>query len=213
VRDFLLLVADKNMESMLKGYLSRPGIHAALGCGPFNFDARRDLHVAHGQNDPGLYTRAKEFLQPYAASHRHAAVVMDAEWDGAPPVTDIEQRLTTHLEQAGWPAERHCAVVIDPELENWVWQDSPHVCAQLGFAGNYAALRSKLEHQKYWHPGEAKPHRPKEAVEETLRTHKIPRSSAIYQKLAQHIGTAGCTDNAFLKLRNAMRLWFPLQSQ
>jgi hypothetical protein len=197
------------MEGMLKGYLSRPGIHAALGCGPFTFDPRQDLRIAHGQNDPGLYTRAKEFLQPYAKSHRHAAVVMDAEWDGSPGVTEIEQRLHVHLEQAGWPLERACAVVIAPELENWVWQDTPHVCEHLGFSGTYAELRSQLEKKNYWRAGEAKPFRPKEAVEEILRLHKIPRSSAIYRELAERIKTSGCTDSAFLKLRDAMRCWFP----
>lgn len=211
MRDCLFLVADKNMEGMLKGYLSRPGIHAALGCSHFGFDARRDLHVAHGQNDPGLYTRAREFLQPYAATHRHAVVVMDAEWDAAPPAAQIESRLEEHLAQAGWPAERHCAVVIDPELENWFWQDSVHVCAQLGFKGSYADLRTRLERKNYWTPGQTKPHRPKEAVEDTLREQRIPRSSAIYQQLARQIGSAGCTDPAFVKLRQALRRWFPIE--
>ena len=164
------------MEGVLKGYLSRPGIHAALGCGPFSFDARRDLHVAHGQNDPGLYTRAKEFLQPHARSHRHAAVV------------------------------------IAPELENWIWQDSPHVCAHLGHDGSFTDLRQQLERKGFWRPGEAKPHRPKEAVEEVLRVNRIPRSSAIYRDLAGCIGTRGCTDRAFLSLRDAMRRWFPAAS-
>ncbi|MEX8517372.1 MAG: hypothetical protein AB3X44_02495 [Leptothrix sp. (in: b-proteobacteria)] len=212
MRDCLFLVADKNMEGILKGYLSRPGIHAALGCGPFTFDARRDLHVAHGQNDPGLYTRAKEFLQPYAKSHRHAAVVMDAEWDGSPGTAEIERRLTDHLTQAGWPPACCCAVVITPELENWVWQDTPHVSEQLGFNGTYSELRHQLERKGYWRAGESKPHRPKEAVEEVLRLNKIPRSSAIYRDLAARIKTSGCTDSAFLKLRDAMRQWFPVQS-
>lgn len=204
MRDCLFLVADKNMEGVLKGYLSRPGIHAALGCGPFSFDARRDLHVAHGQNDPGLYTRAK--------SHRHAAVVMDEEWDGTPGATEIEPRLTDHLTQAGWSLHASCAVVIAPELENWIWQDSPHVCAHLGFEGSFADLRQMLERKGFWRSGEPKPYRPKEAVEEILRINRIPRSSAIYRDLAACIGSRGCTDRAFLTLRDAMRRWFPAAS-
>jgi hypothetical protein len=210
VRDCLFLVADKNMEGVLKGFLSRPGVHASLGCGPFNFDPRRDLHVAHGQNDPGLYTRANEFLQPYAQSHRHATVVIDEEWDGTPGADQIERRLTDHLVQAGWQQDFCCAVVIAPELENWIWQDSPHVCEQLGFEGSYAELRGQLERKGYWRSGEVKPHRPKEAVEEVLRMNKIPRSSAIYRDLATRIKTSRCTDSAFLKLREAMRRWFPV---
>lgn len=210
MRDLLLLVADKNMEGMLKGYLSRPGIHAALGCGQFVFDARRDLHVAHGQNDPGLYTRAKEFLQPYARTHRHAAVVMDEAWDGSPGSVEIQRRLSDHLTQAGWAPAASCAVVIAPELENWIWQDSPHVCTHLGQEGSFADLRQQLERSGFWRQGESKPHCPKEAVEEILRRNRIPRSSAIYRDLAARIGTQGCTDPAFLTLRDAMRRWFPI---
>lgn len=212
VRDCLFLVADKNMEGMLKGYLSRPGIHAAFGCNQFSFDARRDILVAHGQNDPGLYTRAREFLQPHARSYRHATVLIDEAWDGSPGAPEIERRLIEHLVEAGWPQESGCAVVIAPELENWIWQDSPHVCSHFGFDGNFAELRRQLERKGFWLPGEPKPHRPKEAVEEVLRLNRIPRSSAIYRDLAASVGTAGCTDKAFLKLRDSMRKWFPVPS-
>lgn len=40
MRDALFLVADKNMEAMIKGFFSRSGFHRALGCGSFLFDAR-----------------------------------------------------------------------------------------------------------------------------------------------------------------------------
>ena len=212
MNDLLFLVADKNMEGILKGYLSRPGIHAALGCGPFNFDARRDLHVAHGQNDPGLYTRAKEFLQPHSRSYRYAAVIMDEAWDGSPGAAEIERKLTDHLTQAGWSMQDSCAVVIAPELENWIWQDSPHVCTHLGFNGSFSDLRQLLERKGLWRAGDIKPYRPKEAVEEILRISRIPRSSAIYRDLAACIGSRGCSDRAFLTLRDAMRRWFPVAS-
>ncbi len=209
MRDCLFLVADKNMEGMLKGFFSRDAFHHAMGCGHFNFDYRQDLVVAHGQNDPGMYTRANEFLQPYASSHRHAVVIVDADWDGSPGEEVISQRLSEHLTHAGWANDRGCAVVIAPELENWVWQDSPHVCQALSFEGPFSALRARLEKQGFWQPNEAKPDRPKEAVEWALRQSRKGRSSAIYQQLAMRITARGCTDRAFQTLRNALLRWFP----
>jgi hypothetical protein len=209
MRDCLFLVADKNMEGMLKGFFSREAFHHAMGCGHFNFDYRQDLVVAHGQNDPGLYTRANEFLQPYASSHRHAVVIVDAEWDGSPGEGVISQRLLEHLIRAGWANDRGCAVVIAPELENWVWQDSPHVCSALSFDDQFSVLRAKLENQGFWQPNEAKPDRPKEAVEWVLRQSRKGRSSAIYQQLAMRVTARGCTDQAFQTLRNALLRWFP----
>lgn len=209
MRDCLFLVADKNMEGMLKGFFARDSFHRAMGCGHFDFDSRQDMVVAHGQNDPGLYTRANEFLQPYASTHRHAVVIVDAEWDGSPGQDTISQRLNKHLTSAGWPDDRGCAVVIAPELENWVWQDSPHVCSALGFDGTFAELRTALESQSFWQQNEAKPDRPKEAIEWALRQSRKGRSSAIYQQLAMRVTARGCTDAAFHTLRNALLQWFP----
>ena len=208
MRDCLFLVADKNMEGMLKGFFSREVFHRAMGCGHFDFDLRQDLLVAHGQNDPGLYTRANEFLQPYASTHRHAIVIVDAEWSGSPGRDAILQRLNQHLLNAGWLNDSGCAVVIDPELESWVWQDSLHVCSALGFDGTFDALRTTLENQGFWQPNEAKPDRPKEAVEWTLRQSKKGRSSAIYQQLATRVTARGCIDPAFSTLRDALFRWF-----
>lgn len=209
MRDCLFLVADKNMEGMLKGFFSRDAFHRAMGCGHFDFDFRQDLLVAHGQNDPGLYTRANEFLQPYASTHRHAVVIVDAEWSGSPGKDAILQRLTGHLTSAGWSGDSGCAVVIAPELENWVWQDSPHVCSVLGSDMTFAALRAELEAKSFWQPNEAKPDRPKEAVEWVLRQSRKGRSSAIYQQLATRVTARGCTDQAFYMLQNALLRWFP----
>ncbi len=209
MRDCLFLVADKNMEGMLKGFFSREGFHRALGCGRFDFNPREDLKVAHGQNDPGLYTKANEFLQPYASSHRHAVVVVDAEWSGSPGEDAISQRLNEHLANAGWSDDNGCAVVIAPELENWVWQDSPHVCSALGSDKAFAALRAELQVKGFWQPNEVKPDRPKEAVEWVLRQSKKGRSSAIYQQLATRVTARGCTDHAFHTLRDALLRWFP----
>lgn len=194
MRDCLFLVADKNMEGMLKGFFSREGFYRALGCGRFDFNPREDLKVAHGQNDPGLYTKANELLQPYASSHRHAVVVVDAEWEGSPGKEAISHRIAEHLANAGWSDDNGCAVVITPELENWVWQDSPHVCSALGSDKAFAALRAELQVKGFWPPNEMKPDRPKEAVEWVLRQSKKGRSSAIYQQLATWVTARGCTD-------------------
>jgi len=217
MRDCLFLVADKNMEGTLKGLFMREAFHRVLGCGRFDFDFRQDLVVAHGQNDPGLYTRANAFLRPYASSHRHAVVIVDAEWDGSPGEGAISHRLDEHLAHAGWGGGNGCAVVIVPELENWrtgelenwVWQDSPHVCAALGFEETFADLRIHLEKQGFWQTNQPKPHRPKEAVEWVLRQTRKSRSSAIYQQIAMRVTARGCKDQAFRALGKALRRWFP----
>lgn len=212
MRSVLFLVADKNMEAMIKGFFSRTEFHRTLGCGPFVFDPRQDLLVAHGLNDPGLYTRANELLQPFVHTHAHAVVMLDADWDGSPGVEAIKLRIDSHLATVGWVADTGCSVVIHPELESWVWQDSPHVNSLLGCKESYAEIQKLLEAQGFWGAGALKPHRPKEAVEWVLRRSKISRSSAMYQQLSAVVTTKRCSDSSFLALAAALKRWFPTAS-
>ena len=53
------------------------------------------------------------------------------------------------------------------------------------------------------------PERPKEAFESVLRQMKRPRSSALYRRVGRTISLEKCTDPAFRRLRDRLRLWFP----
>lgn len=60
-----------------------------------------------------------------------------------------------------------------------------------------------------WLPeGRTKPTHPKAAVEEALWISRRPRSSAIYQQLAQKVSFDRCVDASFLKLRQILSRWF-----
>lgn len=212
MRDCLFLVADKDMEGMLKGFFGRDRFHLSLNCGPFQFQAGQDLLVAHGLNDPGLYGRANELLKSYRGTHRHAVVMLDAQWDGSPGAETIRGRIQAHLLDAGWLENDACAVVIDPELESWVWQENPHICSALGYGQEFSRLRGELASRNFWPAEAAKPPNPKEAMEWVLRTARKPRSSSIYQQMAARVSVKGCTDPAFLSLLAALRRWFPGRS-
>jgi hypothetical protein len=210
MRDCLFLVADKNMEGMFKGFFSRRNWHLSLGTAPFIFDAKEDLKVAHGQNDSGLYTRANELLlECQAKNYRHVVVVIDVAWDAAPGVEKIEERLKGHFQSIGFPEDKACAVVIDPELENWVWQNNLHVCNALFYNDKFPVLREQLQKQGFWDKDRLKPQRPKEAVEWVLRKTRTPRSSSIYEKLASQVSLKHCQDGAFQHLLETLRCWFP----
>jgi hypothetical protein len=98
--------------------------------------------------------------------------------------------------------------VIDPELEIWVWTDSPHVPTALGWKRDLTSLQRWLIDHHLWIAGRAKPERPKEAMEKILRLNSRPRSSAIYEDLARKVSLQRCQDAAFLKLRETLVEWF-----
>ena len=204
-KDLILLVADKNMEASLKGLLSR---FRSLKFQQVTFD----LYV-HPERDPGCLLRAHDFLRPFASRYDRALVLLDHAGCGqeSEERSKLEFDLEKRLSDAGWEG-RAAAIVIAPELENWVWSDSPKVDIALGWEGKTPPLRGWLAEKGLLQVGAVKPSEPKRAVELALRTAYKPRSSAIYFELAQGISTARCTDPAFAKLSRCLREWFPTPS-
>ena len=112
------------------------------------------------------------------------------------------------MNQSGWKG-RNAAIVIDPELEIWVWSTSPHVEAFLGWREEFPNLRDWLFSEGFLASASAaKPHHPKKAVEKALRIAGKPRSPSLYKQLAQNVTLTGCTDGAFMKFRQIMSNWF-----
>jgi hypothetical protein len=129
-RPCVILVADSNMAAAFRGYLTRDQWHRSLGCAPFDFnpDLGGDLLVDEGGNDPGVYQRAHELLRPYLRTHERVLVALDCEWDGSPGKRAIVDDVSGRLVNSGWQASAVKVIAIDPELENWLWQDNPLGC-------------------------------------------------------------------------------------
>lgn len=212
-RPCVILAADSNMAAVFRGYFKRDSWHLSFGCAPFemNTDVGADLLVDEGGNDPGVYTKGHELLRPYQSSHHRALVVLDCEWEGSPGKADIVAHITARLVASGWSQDAVKVIAIEPELENWLWQDKPHVAEVLRYKGE-KSLRQHLADSGLWPAELAKPPRPKEAAEWVLKQTRLPRSSAIYQKLAEHISIKGCTDTAFKEMHAAFLAWFPSEA-
>ncbi len=117
---------------------------------------------------------------------------------------DLENDLQAHLESAGW--EGRCAVVVlDPELEAWVFSHSPHVPEVIA-SGDTELYERKVSATPKNSLG--KPERPKELMESLLREKRIPRSSSLYRQLAEKVSLKQCHDRAFNKLRDTLQGWF-----
>lgn len=209
-RPCVILVADSNMAAAFRGYFSRDRWDLRLGCAQFEISTEigGDLIVDEGGNDPGVFTRGHELLRAYQRTHERALVVLDCEWDGSPGRAVIVERITERLVESGWAPEAVKVIAIEPELENWLWQDKPQVADVLRYRGG-VNLRQHLADHGWWPIDAAKPPRPKEAAEWVLRQTGLPRASAIYQRLAGLVSIHGCSDAAFVEMHGALKAWFP----
>ncbi len=202
IADLIVLVADSNMENTLRGLLSR---HHALGIRPITCDIFR-----HDKRDPGCWTDAHNYLRPYTRQYRYALVMLDHEGSGqeSQRVVDLQEELESRLEANGWAEGRARVIVLEPELEMWVWSDSPQVDVCLGWQTHQPDLRTWLRQRNLLAPDALKPADPKKALEAALREVKTPRSSAIYRHLAEQVSFRGCVDPCFNRFRTILTEWF-----
>jgi hypothetical protein len=199
-RDLVALVADSHQARVLQVLLTKR--RDALNLRVIS----TDVHP-HPRRDPGVYREAETFLAPFRQSHRFALVLLDVEFPGSPGApAAIEGDIQKRLDAKGWNG-RSQVVAIAPELEAWVWSDSPHVEQVLG--QTHAQIRSIATEQDWWPVGGAKPSRPKELLSVILRaSRRGPPSAALFGELAERVSLQRCTDPAFAKLRETLGRWF-----
>jgi hypothetical protein len=200
MKDLVVLVADLDAEQAMEGLLSRP---PAFGIRPIKYELYR-----HPDRDPGCRLRSSEFLRPLSNTFQHAIVIFDYEGCGASEdSTALEALIVDDLSKNGW-GDRATVIVLCPELEIWVWSDSPQVDIVLGWQGCQPTLRQWLVSEKWMLAGQTKPPRPKEAMLAALRKARKSVSAATFKTLAQHVSFRRCTDPSFEKLKSTLQLWF-----
>lgn len=203
--DLFVLAADNHMVSALKGLLTRP---QGIGCRPIRSEVRR-----HPNSDSGCFNQSHDFLRPFLRQFARALVIFDKEFDLSKELrgksrTELQGIVTKNLSINGWQ-ERAKAIVVDPELENWVWTKSPQVELCLGWHGREPRLRDWLRSTGLWPETHTKPADPKEAFLRAIRESRKSLSARIFHELAETVDFGGCEDPAFQELVTTLRNWFP----
>ncbi len=201
MKELVALVADKNTKATLEALLNRP---EALAIPTIQYDV-----FVHPRRDPGVLNEAHDFLEPYASNYNYALVMFDHDGCGQEEksVVELQTQIQNALDQKGWEG-RSKIIVIEPELENWVWSDSPHVAKALGI--DQVELANLLS--KHIPQGSTKPSNPRELLEHILRQSRTPRSSSIYEQIARNVSVQRCTDQRFIELKQTLTTWFPRSS-
>jgi hypothetical protein len=202
MKDLVVLAADKDLELTLRGLFSRP---QAIGIREISYSI-----FIESEHDPACAMRGVQSLAIFAAQYQHALLIFDHEGCGKENLTKekLSGDLNEEFVRSAW-GDRAKAIVISPELEAWVWSDSPHVDEIAGWQRHRPGLRSWLRDHGWLQQNEVKPESPKEAFEAALRERKIPRSSSLYLQMAQKVSLKRCVDPSFNEFCNLLRQWFP----
>ena len=202
-RDLVVLAADLDAEQVMTALLSKRT--KSLRIRPLKHDI-----IRHPEHDPGCLLQSGGILSVYARTHDHAVVVFDRDGSGkeVKPRENLEAQVEAGL-AAIW-GDRAVAIVIDPELEAWVWNTSAELPGLLGWSGDESLPEWLVGKGFLKSPDQVKPAMPKDAMRAVLsEVHRKP-SSAIFRQIAEKVSFSKCTDPAFLKLLTTLRKWFPV---
>jgi len=200
-KDLIVLVADIQQEKTIATLLEARA--ASLHIRQPNYDIFR-----HAEHDPGVFNHAGDFLRVFLHQFRYALVILDAAWTGSPTTaTEMAHKVQADLDQSGWQ-NRNAVIVIDPELEIWVWSDSPHVPRVLGT--DWDTIRALADERGCWDTDASKPRQPKELLEDVLQETNKRRSAALFEQLTRQVGLERCHDASFMQLRQVLQTWFPM---
>lgn len=205
MKDLVVLVADKDMKMTLDGLLKR---NRSLGIRPIDVGI-----YAEPGHDPACARAGVKFLDNFYGQFRHALLIFDYEGCGLEHKHSPSE-LATQIDQcfleSRWGADAK-TLVLDPELETWMWSDSPKVSEAIRWKGNRKSLSDWLTRGGFLAEGQIKPPRPKEAFEAALAAVRQPRSASIYGRLAATVGFSRCSDSSFSRFRQILREWFPIE--
>jgi len=205
-KDLLVLVAGQNDKAVLDAILKR---HQSLQIREITLDV-----IKHPNHDSGIVNHGHELLRTQRRKYCRFICICDYEGSGKEEHSpnEIEQELQERLNGSNF-IETSAVVVIDPELESWIWKKPEHIDRALEVSKN-----DRIELLKKWYKDfdcrtsleETIEKYPKEAFEFLLKAKKIPRSSRIYENIASEasiIQWMKCP--SFEKLARVLRKWFP----
>ena len=201
MKDLIILVADQNMRDCIEGLI--PKLPHALKITPFTYDI-----FVHTNRDPGCRTQSPAFLISFQNKYRFGLVIFDKEGCGQESLSreELEENVEISLSITGWN-DRAKTIVIEPELENWIWVRSSQLAEIINWE-NIDSLYQWLADEEYLTNDSPKPQHPKEAFEAALYISKKRRSSSIYKQISSRVSFKNCTDQSFLKFIQCMNDWF-----
>ena len=204
LKDLIVLTADSQAQRTIETLLQfrRP----SLEIGDISFEVHR-----HPHQDSGCRTTPGQVLNPLRSGFNKTMVVFDLEGSGAGNVSaeELESQIERQLEASGWVPDNVALVVIEPELEAWVFGASWRHLRDAVRWSQPEPVRAWLESQEFLQPGVLKPSDPKAAFEALLSLQRIRRSGDLFVQLAKRVSLARCQDRAFQKFRATLQRWFP----
>jgi hypothetical protein len=216
MRDVIFHVADKNMEEGLRAFFLRNNWHHALGCSRFEIDpeSNMDLYRVAGDTDGGVWKHAHKNLQNFKDKYRYAVIMLDEDFDPHPGAAVLRDDISNGMIASGWEEGRFAVIVIQPELEAWLWAPNANVARAFGHT-TFTEFRALLEAEGLWNMGDPKPQNLKGARDRAAKLGGKKTGSPLFRSVFAHVSRRAlddCQEPGLLALRMALIGWFPAEA-
>lgn len=196
MKDLFVLTADSDAQSVMRAVLKR---NESLDIRPISFEIDR-----HPYRDNGVFNNGPELmgLKLKKTDYGHLLLLWDHDGSGcrAEPSQAI-QEMEQRLGHVTWK-DRSSAVVIVPELEEWLWHNPASIAKQVGCS--LAELDRHIQSSRLLGS-------PKELFEQTLyeRQKRKPLQSDFEQIAARASLRQWQRSPSFSAVTSHLRRWFP----
>jgi hypothetical protein len=210
VTDLFVLVADSDAEALLGAVLKRPRL---LDVRQITFDIRR-LY----SRDSGMVKEGPEIARMMVNKSDHSRLLLvwdhhGSGWDNRPTI-DAACKIQDRLDGTTW-SDRSAAIVLVPELEEWIWQHPLDLARPLGLNdAEFAQLLPAIPRHNDWVFERCTTDAPKELFGALVYHQKKRRP---LPEDFERIGSTARlrrwnTSHSFQTFVNVLRKWFPIQS-
>ena len=200
-KDLIVMVADNDAQLAVEELLKR---HQSMGIRKIDYDM-----IRHPQRDSGCRGKPEALLRGFSNTHQYALVIFDHHGSGRDnlPVASVESETRELLRRNGW-CDRAEVVVIAPELETWMWSDSPEIDRVFGWQAKQPSLRDWIHRQGLTDQPESKPGDPKETYHRAVREVGKAVSASHFKQLAKTVSFRRCSDPSFTRFLDILKNWF-----
>lgn len=211
MKDLFVLTADSDAQALIKALLER---YRDLQIHPITFDVQRFVG-----RDSGMVKEGPEIARALVkkADYSRLILVWDHHGSGWENLSGAEAaaRIRQRLDGVTWIG-RSAAIVVVPELEEWLWRCPASVARHLGstsddFDNVVASAASGLK----WSRERCCRERPKELFEAVLYQRKRRRPlPEDFKMLGSSANLTNWSDSdTFGQLVAILRSWFPARRQ
>ena len=198
--DLFVLVADRDILETITSLLNRP---KSLNIRQISYEI-----VRHLGRDGGCRSDWDKLIREGLVNHHKAMLIFDLDGcGGSGSAIEIQEEIETQMSRNNWD-DKCRVVVIDPEIEAWVWCGSNEAAEILGWKSD-GELREWLREKEMWPVGSNRPPDPKSSMRMALNEKGITPSRSIFKTLGERVGVKNCKDPSFDRFKATLEKWFP----